>query len=103
MKKRLDKALWGLIMVITLTATLATGTFFSGKKAAYPKHYAQAVTDEELEVDLSKPRVAERTSAIKVYYYRVFNGWLQRRLWNRTLGKWEWSTWHDVKRSNSAR
>ena len=98
MKKNLEKTLWGLVMVFTLTATLATGTILSGKKVAFPKHYAQAVTDEELEVDLTKPRVAERTAAIKVYYYRRFNGWLQRRLWNRTLGKWEWSTWHDVKR-----
>ena len=101
MKKQLEKALWGLVMVISLAVTLTTGSFLSAKMKnaiTNQRHYAQTVTDEELEVDLSKPKTAARTSAIKVYYYRVFNGWLQRRLWNRTLGKWEWSTWHDVKK-----
>lgn len=100
MKKHLNKALWGIIMVITLTATLATGTFISGKKeAATQKQFTQSVSSEELEVDLSKPKTAILTTAIKVYYYRVFNGWLQRRLWNRTYGRWEWSTWHNVQRA----
>lgn len=98
MKKHIDKILWGMIMVITLTATMATGTFFTAKKEAAQKQVTQAVS-EELEVDLSKPKTAIRTTAIKVYYYRVFNGWLQRRLWNRTYGRWEWSTWHNVQRA----
>ena len=34
MKKHIDKILWGMIMVITLTATMATGTFFTAKKEA---------------------------------------------------------------------
>ena len=100
MKKHLEKSLWGLIMVITLTATLAAGSLFSAKKenaTADQSQYSQAVSNE-LEVDLSKPKTAIRTTAIKVYYYRIFNGWLQRRLWNRTYGKWEWKSWHDVKR-----
>ena len=102
MKKHLEKVLWGLVMVITLTATFAGGSFFSARREnaiATHRQYTQSVSDEELEVDLSKPKTAARTSAIKVYYYRVFNGWLERRLWNRTLGKWEWSTWHKVKRA----
>lgn len=102
MKNQLEKALWGLIMVISLTATLAAGSFFSARKetaVANQRHYSQSTLNEEPEVNLSEPKTAVRTSAIKVYYYRVFNGWLQRRLWNRTLGKWEWSTWHNVQRA----
>ena len=96
MKKKLYKALWGLIMVITLTSTLAVGSLFSAKKE---NTTASQTINEELEVDLSKPKTAIRTTAIKVYYYRVFNGWLERRLWNRTYGRWEWSTWHNVQRA----
>ena len=102
MKKHPDKALWGIIMVITLAVTLTTGSFFTARKetaAGVQKQYTQSISSEEPEVDLNKPRTAIRTSAIKVYYYRVFNGWLERRLWNRTYGKWEWSSWHRVQRA----
>ena len=101
MKKHLNKVLWGIVMVVTLAITMAAGSSFTTKMetAARQRYYSQAVSSEAPEVDLSKPRTAVRTSAIKVYYYRVFNGMLQRRLWNRTYGKWEWSTWHDVQRA----
>ena len=103
MKKHLNKALWGLIMVITLTATLTAGPLLTKKiekAAANQTQYSQAINNEDLEVDLSRPKTAIRTTAIKVYYYRVFNGWLERRLWNRTYGRWEWSSWHKVKKVN---
>lgn len=103
MKKHFDKALWGLIMIITLAATMTAGSFFSAGKenaAATQKQYTQSISSEDLEVDLSNPKTAVRTTAIKVYYYRVFNGWLERRLWNRTYGRWEWSTWHKVQKVN---
>ena len=98
MKKHLDKALWAVIMIATLTATMATGTFISAKKETANRAQMTQAVSQELEVDLSKPKTAIRTTAIKVYYYRVFNGWLQRRLWNRTYGRWEWSTWHNVEK-----
>ena len=106
------KILWIMIMVMTLSATLGLGNVIRTDKAG-----AMIKQDQTIQKAAVIPEVSEqipeaghaeaipqpglyarRTSAVYVYYYRTFNGWLQRRLWNRTYGIWAWSTWHNVKK-----
>ena len=114
MKRHYQNILWVLIMVMALTATFTAGTMMKTEKAdsgkmiletqALPKvrtlQMNQADADKAVQKmpSAGEDLVATPTGSTYVYYYRVFNGWLQRRLWNRTLGKWAWSTWHDVKK-----
>jgi len=114
MKRSYQNILWVLIMVMALTAVFTTGTMMRTEKAqsremiletqALPRVRTLQVNREDMDKAVKqipstkKNLVATPAGATYVYYYRVFNGWLQRRLWNRTLGKWAWSTWHDVKK-----
>ena len=114
MKRHYQNILWVLIMVMALTATFTAGPMMKTEKAdswkmiletqALPKvrtlQMNQADADKAVQQlpSAGEDLVATPTGSTYVYYYRVFNGWLQRRLWNRTLGKWAWSTWHDVKK-----
>ena len=117
MRMHAGRALWILIMVMVLSVTYIAGSvMIAGKAAPLNRQTAKVQVEKEIPrvktlengeaqqdkmqnaIDSSDRIQAERMSSTYVYYYRIFNGWLQRRLWNRTRGEWAWSTWHDVKK-----
>ncbi len=92
MKKTYSKILWGAVMVAALGGTCAIGTtVMNGSKPAVSQE-AAAVTTEA-----AKAEVVPVTTTY-TYYYRVYGGWIQKRLWNRTYGCWAQSKWTNVQR-----
>lgn len=96
MKNMLQKMLWGMIMLVTLTCTLTAGLVITNHKAT-PQAQVASVEANEASAP-SEKAYAERTAHVVVYYYRKHNGWIQRRLWDRTIGKWVDPIWHNVQR-----
>lgn len=93
MKKNFNKILWSIVMLIALTAALAITTSIINPKS---QNKAQVESTETITAKVPK---ASQTAAKLVYYYREYNGWIQKRLWNRTTGKWVDPYWHNVQKA----
>lgn len=94
MKKHLNKVLWAVVMLVVLTAAL---TITTGIINPASQEKAQVEATETIKAEVPK---ASRTAVKYIYYYREYNGWIQKRLWNRTAGKWADPYWHNVQKVN---
>ncbi|MDO4977348.1 MAG: hypothetical protein Q4E53_08815 [Eubacteriales bacterium] len=90
MMKHLNKVLWAIVMLVVLTATLTITTGIFNPKS-------QPTAQVESTITAQIPH-GSRTAIKYEYYYRVYNGWTQKHLWNRTAGKWAEPYWHNVER-----
>ena len=98
MKKNLSRIIWTGAVALSLTATLAVGSVITSKKADPQTPQTQQVRQADADTDSMNQIQAQEVTVTYTYYYREYNGWLQRRLWNRTYGKWAWSSWRNYKK-----
>ncbi len=93
MKKHYSKILWGAVMIASLSGTVAIGNaVVNGNKPAAVQETSVSEVTEAPKADVTP------VTTTYTYYYRVYGGWIQKRLWNRTYGCWAQPKWKNVQR-----